>query len=235
MKFFKKMGKYTGTSTLESMSQAEFYNKWTLSKFRKYLKGEILEIGCGIGNFTSTLSKFGKVTSIDIDKHLIDISRKNNSYNIQVGFGNIEKGQYFFKEKLFDTVVCINVLEHINNDTEALKNMFKLLKKGGNLILLVPIYDFLFGEIDKAVLHFRRYNPDNLVKEMQEIGYTVISHRKLNFIGAIGWFISGRILKNKQITEGKIKLFNLFSPLLYLENIIEPPIGTSILVIVEKE
>ena len=228
------MSKYTGTSTLESMNQAGFYNQWTLRKFDKFLKGNILEIGCGIGNFTLTLEKMGKVIAIDIDKNLINKLKKSNS-NIRAGYGDIEKGQYFFKEKLFDTVVCINVLEHINNDTEALKNMFKLLKKDGYLILLVPIYDFLFGEIDRAVLHFRRYYPKTLTKKMEEIGFTINSHRKLNFLGAIGWFVFGRILKNKQITKGNIKLFNLISPLLYLENFIEPVIGTSILVIAKKE
>lgn len=229
------MGNYTGASTLESMSQARFYNKWTLRKFEKYLKGEILEIGCGIGNFTLTLSKYGNVTAIDIDQKLIKQLTDKKNVEINAGFGDIEKGEYFFKERFFDTIVCINVLEHIKNDTRALKNIFKLLKKDGNLILLVPVYNFLYGEIDKAVCHYRRYNPKSLIKEIETMGFNVISSRKLNFFGAIGWFISGRILKNKQITERKIRLFNLISPFLYFENLIEPIIGTSILIIAKKE
>src|SRR6266511_3871979 len=102
---------YKGTSTLESMSQAGFYNQWTLNKFSKYLKGEILEVGCGIGNFTQTLSKFGNVTAIDIDQNLIKQFKDIENLNIKAGFGNIEKGEYFFKQKYFDTIVCINVLE----------------------------------------------------------------------------------------------------------------------------
>ncbi len=228
------MTKYTGTSTLESMSQAGFYNKWTLNKFKKYLKGEILEIGCGIGNFTSTLSKFGKVTAIDIDPSLIENFKKDNISNIKSGYGNIENGEYFFKDKTFDTIVCINVLEHIKDDTKALENMFKLLKPGGNLILLVPIHNFLFGEIDKAIGHFRRYDQKELIKKLQDLNFSIISNNRLNFIGAIAWFIAGKIFKNKQITENKIKLFSLISPILNLENLIEPPIGTSILIVAKK-
>ncbi len=228
------MSKYTGTSTLESMSQAGFYNKWTFDKFKKYLKGEILEIGCGIGNFTSTLSEYGNTTAIDIDQNLIQKFKSDNNAKVKVGFGDIEKGKYFFKDKEFDTIVCINVLEHINDDYLALRNIYKLLKNNGTLILLVPIYTFLFGEIDRAVHHYRRYNPKVLTKNMQEIGLTIISSRKLNFIGALGWFVTGKIFKNKQITKNNIKLFNIMSPILYLENLIEPPIGTSILIVAKR-
>lgn len=229
------MSKYTGVSTLESMSQARLYNKWTFKKLDQYLKGEILEVGCGIGNFTLDLSKYGRITAIDIDQDLIEKLTKKRNPKIDTGYGDIEKGKYFFKEKKFDSVVCINVLEHIQDDTNALNNIFKLLEKEGHLILLVPIYNFLYGEIDKSIGHFRRYNPKALVKKMQEIGYIIISQKILNFAGAIGWFISGRILKNKQITENKIKLFNLLVPILLgLENFLEPPLGTSILIIAKR-
>lgn len=230
------MNNYTGVPTLESMSQAGFYNKWTFKKFSKYLKGEILEVGCGIGNFTIDLSKYGNVTAIDIDQKLIKQLTDKKNTRINVGPGDIEAGKFFFDNKEFDAIVCINVLEHIENNEKALENMYKLLKKEGYLILLVPIYSFLYGEIDRSIGHFRRYNPDDLVKEMQEIGYTVISHRKLNFIGAIGWFIAGRILGNKNIEGNKIQLFNILAPFfLFIENLIEPIIGTSILIIAKKE
>ncbi len=228
------MNKYTGISTLENMSQAEFYNKWTFDKFKDYVRGDILEVGCGIGNFTLTLSKYGKITAIDIDQSLVENLKKDKSYSINAGYGDIEKNDYFFQKKTFDTIICLNVLEHVQNDTKALGNMFKLLKKGGYLILLVPLYNFLFGEIDKSIGHFRRYNPKELVKRVQDLGYDIVSYRKLNLIGLIGWFITGKILKNKQITGYKIKLFNLVSPVLYLENLIEPPIGTSILIVAKR-
>lgn len=227
---------YQGTETLESMSQAKFYNKWSLEKFKRFLKGKIIEVGCGMGNFTSTLSMYGEVVGIDIEKNFINNFKKNEGDRITVGYGDIENGEYFFKKAAFDTVVCINVLEHIKKDKEALKNLYLLLKKNGYLILLVPIHNFLYGEIDKSIGHLRRYDPNILKSQLKNLGFTIVESRKLNFLGAIGWFIAGKILKEKQINENKIKLFNLVSPLLlFLENIIEPPIGTSLLIVAKKE
>lgn len=228
------MDKYMGETTLENMSQATGYNRWTLEKFEKYLKGEILEVGCGIGNFTQTLSKYGKVYAIDIDKSLVERVKKDNM--IEAGFGDIEKGEYFFKDKKFDTVVCINVLEHIKNDLTALENIYKLLKTGGRLVLLVPVNQFLYGEIDKAIGHFKRYDSKILEKEIGRFGFNILYKRKLNLLGALGWFFAGRVLKNTQVEKSKIKIFNIISPVfLAVENIIEPIIGTSILIIGEKK
>lgn len=231
----KKVANNFGKQTLESMNQAQWYNQWTLNLFKDYLEGKILEVGCGIGNFTKTLTSSGKIWAIDIDKEFVK-QTKEFCIKANVGLGDVEKGKYFFKDKQFDTIVCINVLEHIQNDIESLDNIYKLLKSNGRLILLVPIHNFLYGEIDKSIGHYRRYNPDKLTGKMLELGYTIISAKKLNFLGALGWFISGKILKNKQITENKIKIFNSIAPFfLKLEDLCEPAIGTSVLIIAQKK
>lgn len=221
--------------TLESMSQAVWYNQWTLRKFNKFLKGKILEVGCGIGNFTKTLTGYGQVFAIDINKEYISQTAKLINTG-QVGFGDIETGVYFFDTQKFDSIVCINVLEHIKNDNAALSNLFKLLKIGATLILLVPLHKLLYGEIDKSIGHFRRYEKDDLIKKMQSLGFKIIKVRKLNFLGSLGWFIAGRVLKEKVLKDHKIKIFNLIAPfILPLEDLIEPPIGISILIIAQKD
>lgn len=217
------------------MSQAEWYNKWTLAKFASYLQGDILEIGCGIGNFTKSLLKFGNIWAIDINEGNLK-QTKFAVENAKVGFGDIEENQYFFTKKSFDCIVCINVLEHICEDVKALRNMYKLLKKGGVLIMLVPAHPFLFGSIDESIGHFRRYKKNDLLNLFKKTGFVFEYVRILNFLGAIGWFISGKILKDKKIDKGKINLFNLIaSPFLFLEDLIKPSFGTSILVIARKK
>lgn len=224
----------TGALTLESMSQAVWYNRWTVKKFEKYLYGEILEVGCGIGNFTQDLKKYGMVFAMDINPEYIKQTKLFIKDN-RVGLGDIEKGKYFFKNKKFDCIVCINVLEHINDDRKALKNMYKLLKKGGHLILLVPAFDFLYGEIDKSIGHFRRYNRKDLHGMLNVTGLKIIKSRLINFLGGLGWWISAKILSNNKVDESKIKIFNMIAPfVLPLEDIIEPPIGTSILIIAKR-
>ena len=225
-----------GKLTLESMNQADWYNKWTMNKIKSFLTGKILEIGCGIGNFTKTLLEFGQVYGIDIREDYVNETKKILKTNgAKIGLGDIEKGGYFFKDEKFDSIVCINVLEHVKDDTRALGNIYNLLKKSGLLILIIPAYPFLYGEIDKAIGHFRRYTKEDISLKLEEGGFYIQKFRTLNFIGAIGWFISGRILKNKIVDHSKIKFFNLLAPFfLKIEDMIEPVFGTSFLIIARK-
>lgn len=224
-----------GGETLESMSQAVWYNQWTLGKFSKYLSGEILEIGCGIGNFTNSLIRFGDIWAIDINKNYIRETEQLVNGQAKIGFGDIESGIYFFGKKKFDCIVCINVLEHIKRDKQAFENLGKLLKAEGYLILLVPAHDFLFSKLDESIGHYRRYSMRQLYEMIWENGLTVLKSWKLNFLGAIGWFIAGKFLNERKVNEEKIKIFNFFAPLfLRFENLVEPHIGTSILIIVKK-
>lgn len=221
--------------TLESMSQAAWYNQWTLNKFKKFLSGEILEVGCGIGNFTNDLAKYGKVWAIDINNEYVEQAKNRVAEKAHIGSGDIEKGEYFFNDKKFDIVVCLNVLEHIKEDMKAVNNLYNLLKKGGKLILLVPVHRFLYGEIDRAIGHFRRYDKTELTKELKKSGFKIIFLRSINFLGALGWFLTGKILQKKIVGEGNIKIFNLLAPIiLSVENLIEPPVGTSIIIVAQK-
>lgn len=225
-----------GSQTLESMSQAVWYNQWTLDKFKGYLKGSILEVGCGIGNFTKTLVDFGKVWAIDIQDRYIRQAEELTNGKVKIGFGDIEKGDYFFQEKEFDSEICINVLEHIEDDEKTLKNLYVLLKNNGYLILIVPSHPFLYGKIDSSIGHFRRYTKNNIKEKTEKAGFRVIKCRRINFLGGLGWFLAGRIFSDSTVSETKIKIFNFLAPtFLPLENIIEPPIATSILMICKKE
>lgn len=228
------MNDKAGGETLESMSQAVWYNQWTLDKFKRFINGDILEVGCGIGNFTTYLTRYGKVWAIDINNDYIEDTSRLVDGKGKVGFGDIEKGQYFFKKK-FNSIVCLNVLEHIKDDKRALKNLYNLLEKGGFLILLVPIYEFLFGGIDKSIGHYRRYDKNQLINTISSSGFKIMKVRVLNMLGAIGWWFASKVLSNSEVDESKIQLFNLVAPLvLPLEDIVEPPFGTSILIICQK-
>jgi 2-polyprenyl-3-methyl-5-hydroxy-6-metoxy-1,4-benzoquinol methylase len=218
--------------TLESLSNAGWYNNWLIDQFKENLKGTILEVGCGIGNFSGELVKFGKVYAIDVNKKYL--TRFNNP-QIRVGFGDIEKEKYFFNKTKFDCIVCINVLEHIKNDNQALENMYNLLKPGGSLVLLVPAHKLLYGEIDRAISHYRRYEKLDLQKLIIKNNFKIRQLKRLNFLGGLGWFVSGRILKNKTVDKNKIFIFNLLAPFfMKIEKFIEPPLGTSLLVIAQK-
>lgn len=222
-------------ATLESMSMSLWYNQWTLAHFDRYLTGDILEIGSGIGTFTRSLAGFGPVWAIDIDGHCVSQTRKIRNSAVHAGFGDIEKNTFFFRQHTFDSIICLNVLEHIRDDARALKNMYALLNPGGVLILLVPAHPELLGSIDKAIGHYRRYTKSSLIKTVDPAGFSILSVRRLNFFGALGWWFSGKILKQPTVRPGKLMIFNLIAPvLLPVENFIEPPLGTSYLLIAQR-
>lgn len=228
--------KNIGQDTLEVMSSANNYNAWSLSLFSKYLKGDILEIGGGIGNFTSLLTKYGDVTSIEIEKSYLPKIRKRVKENVDVGFGDIEKGDYFFKRKKFDSIVILNVLEHIKDDDRAVANIFKLLKKKGHVCILVPAHSLLFSKMDKNLGHYKRYTKDNLNKLLIKNGFDIKETRYLNLLGAFGWFFSGRVLKKEAIPQNQLQVFDVLSkPMLYIERFVRPPFGLSVLTIATKK
>ncbi len=225
----------TGELTLKVMKEASWYNEWLFSLVNPHCRGEILEIGSGIGNFTDLLLKKGNVTAIDIDKKYIDLFKTRRSKGLQSGYGDIEKNKFFFKDKKFDTIICLNVLEHIKEDNKALANMFSLLNKKGKLILLVPAHKLLFSKFDTNLGHFRRYNVAGTDEKLELSGFKYITSRYINWWAAIGWYIFLKIFKKEQLPDQEVKIFNYLGKfLLWPEKFIKFPFGLSVLAIAEK-
>jgi len=217
---------------LTVMKKARWYNAWLLSFFGNYISGDILEVGSGIGNFTPLLEKFGKVTAIDINR---EYNKKNIVKGVTSGFGDIEKGEYFFNHKKFDTIVCLNVIEHVKDDREAFTNIHKLLREGGKFILLVPAHKALYGKYDKLLGHFRRYNAPQLEQVMLNTGFKIDKLRYINWWGAIGWFVFIKFLKRNDFPDKEVGIFNhLGRLLLWPEKYIRIPFGLSVLMVAEK-
>ncbi len=225
-----------GAETLKRMDTARFYNDVIFHRAEKLLKGDILEVGCGIGSFTKKLATKGNVTSIDIERLYINKTKKALRDNASVGYGDIEKGVYFFdNNKKFDSIVCLNVLEHIKNDDKALLNMYSLLKKGGNIFLLTPAHPFFYGSLDKNLGHERRYKIQHLVKLFVKSHFKIQRSYYFNLLGGLGWFINSRIFKRQIIPSNQLWAFVLFSRIpLFLENFFVPPFGLSCIVIASK-
>jgi len=224
-----------GKHTLEVMKAANWYNTWLFDLMKEHISGEILEVGTGIGNFTKLLSSRGKVTGIDINQKYINILKKDKHKNIVVGYGDIEKGKYYFNNKLFDSIICLNVLEHIDKDKTALKNMFNMLNISGKLILLVPSHRLLLSEFDTLLGHLRRYSKSNLYDKLDSVGFKDVNIRYINWWAAIGWFIFVKLLGRTKIPKNEVGIFNTFGKfMLWPEKFMNPPFGLSILAVAKK-
>lgn len=226
-----KVGEYT----LKIMRTASWYNSWLFELTKDHLGDEILEVGAGLGNMSRLLRKEGELTAIDINKDYVDSLRKKFKNSISAGFGDIETGKYFFQNRRFSTVVCLNVLEHIKKHNQALSNMYDLLEKKGRLILLVPAHQLLFSNLDKKLGHFRRYNKSEVKNLLKKAGFRIEEIRYLNWWAAVGWFVFLRIFGTQHLPISKVSLFDKLGKIfLWPEKFIEPPFGLSILAVAQK-
>jgi SAM-dependent methyltransferase len=133
--------------------------------------------------------------------------------------------------------MSFNVLEHIEDDVGVLRNVFNCLPSGGRFVCFVPAMPILFGAMDEALGHFRRYTRRELTRKAGEAGFRVVSIHYLNAVGCFLWFINGRILRSTG--EGRdlaLVTFDRFVvPLIrMLEARVKPPFGQSLLLVAEK-
>jgi 2-polyprenyl-3-methyl-5-hydroxy-6-metoxy-1,4-benzoquinol methylase len=208
-----------GLSTLNVIEKADKFNKWMYQTINPYCKGEILEIGSGIGNISKFFVEDEKqiVLSDLRDNYCEILKEKFNNRVLKIDLVHPDfEDEYASLLKNFDTIFALNVVEHIENDIEAIANCKKLLKKGGVLIILVPAYQWLFCNFDKELEHFRRYSKKNLENIIQTNHFKIKQTFYFNGIGIFGWFLSGKILNKKTIPEGQMGLFNLLVPVFKL-------------------
>ena len=128
-------------------------------------------------------------------------------------------------------MLCLNVLEHIEDDAAALRRMRDVLTPGGRAVLIVPASNSLYGEIDRGIGHYRRYDRSEIVQRMEQAGFTVEDASPFNVIGALGWYINSRLLRRTAVPGVQARLYDKLVPLFRLEEPFKPSIGLSILVV----
>lgn len=215
---------------------------------KRYIVGKlILDAGCGTGHMTLDLLNSGyEVTAIDISQELIDFTKriiKDNNYVAAVHAIDLTNIKVLGENK-FDTIVCLDVLEHIDDDELAIKNLRYILKKNGHLIVSVPALRFLYGIRDKKVGHYRRYSRVELIEKLRTSGFDVVSIRYWNFLGVLPFLVSEKIL-HKKLYDGmrysrKSFFLRLLNDLLNrwfcgIENNVRFPIGLSLIVVAKPK
>lgn len=217
-------------SILESLAKVESYNEWIVSKFEKYLGKQILELGSGLGNITLKIKDKGfNILPSDIDRSFLKSLKKIDKKAIYLDALNIKTS------KKFDTIIAVNVLEHLDDDLQSLKNIYNLLIPQGILILLIPAHQFLFGSYDRMVGHYRRYSKKDLSQKLLKTGFRIEKINYHNKLSALGWFINTRLLNRKSFPKYQLYLVNLLVPLIDLiDKIIPFNFGLSIICIARK-
>jgi 2-polyprenyl-3-methyl-5-hydroxy-6-metoxy-1,4-benzoquinol methylase len=228
----------TNTLTLFILEGAHAYHRWIFEKIKPYLGRDILEVGCGIGNLTDLLLSQGKVIATDVNEDYLRTVK--NQYpghpNLKgVLIWDIQQALSKNFSTPIDTIVCSNVLEHIEDDNAVLKNFYHLLPVGGKLIILVPALKVLYNVLDRQLGHFRRYNREELIQKITGNGFRVVTLRYFNLFGIFGWFVNGTVLKKRLLSARQVGIFNKMVPFfIRMEKVVPTLVGQSLIAIGEK-
>lgn len=232
-----------GMQTLEAVSAAPAFNEWMYRTTSQNLKGKILEIGSGIGNISAFyLNEHRRIYLSDIRDNYCEYLRQHFSDQPTLeGVLNLDLTHPDFDTVYashlgsFDGVFALNVVEHIKDDDLAIANCYKLLRKGGRLVILVPAFQFLYNGFDRSLEHYRRYTTTSLKGIFTKNQFQIKRSQYFNLAGIAGWFVSGNLLGNKVLPTGQMKLYNSLVPLFKLaDRITFNQLGLSVIVEGEK-
>jgi SAM-dependent methyltransferase len=216
--------------SLDRMAGAANYNAWLLDRAQPFIGQRVLDFGAGIGTFTAALAERAEVVAVEPDPEFAPRLRERFAHNARVTVvqGDADWLAGDDAHDSFDTVLCLNVLEHIQDDAAVLRGFHDSLSPGGHLLLLVPAHRSLFGEIDRSVGHERRYSRGSLRHLLERTGLEPIELRYVNPLGAVGWFVASRLLRRDQVPEGPLHAYDQLVPMLRRLDRLHLPFGLSL-------
>ena len=224
---------------LEAMSFAVNYHSWILEEFKPFLGHNVAEVGAGTGNFTSLLIK-------EKIEHLSAFEPSANMYSILAERFKEKKGievsDRFFNEvgreykNCFDSIIYVNVLEHIKEDARELSTVWDSLKEGGYFLGFVPALSWLNSDLDRKLGHVRRYEKQALIKLVEQVGFEIIKVRYFDLAGILPWLVFFVWLK-RPITGGQVSFYDktVVPVMKRIEGLIAPPLGKNLLVVAKKQ
>lgn len=228
---------------LEAMDFADNYHRWILNLFKPFLGKHLVEVGAGTGSFSELLletrpESLGLVEPSDMYFALTKNLSKSEDSTVIRFFRNIfsEVADQIRNEQQPDTLIYINVLEHIDDDRLELETVNQTLAAGGNVCIFVPSMPFLFSDFDKRIGHFRRYTKKDLIEKCEAAGFNIRVARYFDFLGILPWFIKYRLMRSLSMESAAVQLYDRIAvPIIKpLENLIHPPIGKNLLVVAKK-
>jgi SAM-dependent methyltransferase len=223
----------------ERMSRAENYFSWQSRLVTRELGRRVVEVGCGLGNFTRMLLDREAVIAVDSEPDCIQrLKQRYPGWNNLHAFACDAGSQAFSDLARFhpDSCVCLNALEHIEDDQQALRGMASILSPGGIIVLLVPAFPALYGPIDRNLGHYRRYSRGAVARLADAAALRIRKVHYMNAAGFFGWWVNAHILRRRAQSARQIGIFDRYLvPLLSrLEEAVPPPFGQSLFVVLEK-
>lgn len=213
---------------------ARRYNAWIGHKLRELCGQRVLEIGAGIGTITAQIEPNRElVIALDVERFYVDKlkSRFRDKPHVRAMVSDVAHPDFeTLRKERIDTILLSNVLEHIPDDNDAIRRFSRILQPNGRLLLMVPALPALFGSIDEAVGHHRRYSLEALSSVVEDNGFTIERIEWMNLVGIAGWFLNSKVLRRRSLSQLQLRIFDQFAPwLAQVESMVPKlPIGLSL-------
>jgi SAM-dependent methyltransferase len=216
--------------TLELFAETPRLNRWLYGRLRPYVRGDVLEIGSGIGSLSREIvADADRAVLSDVDPDCLEALGRAFAGDARVAIVRYDLDRPpppEIAERRFDAILAVNVLEHVGDDRRLAAILAGLLAPGGRLLVYVPACPFAMSPLDRALGHRRRYTPETLRSVVESAGLVLDeSPRYINLAGLVGWLAAGKLLRRAQLSPRAVALFERSMPVVRLEDRVRLPIG----------
>ena len=224
-------------ATIRRRGRLRRYNQWIWDRMRPFVGQRVLEVGAGSGTMTRFL--YGRDLIVATDRETPYVDRLRNAFRRRPGIivehldldhdSSLELARYSF-----DTVTCINVLEHSTDDEAALRRVNKLLVPNGRVIIYVPAGKSLYGDLDKGIGHQRRYEREELAAKLKAAGFEVEQIAYQNRLARFAWWLNSSVLRRTSLPSGQSRIFDRLVPVFRMLEGENPSTGLSLIAVGRK-
>ena len=221
-----------GSRILADLQHARRFNKWMGDTLRPFVGDRVLEIGAGIGGLTAQVIPRDFYVASDINPHYLNYLRSYAVGKPYLHIARVDAGHFedfSLLKGAFDTVLMVNVLEHVPDQQVALENAHSALEAGGRVVILVPQHPGLYGSLDIALEHRERYTTQKLRAALERSGFRVERIFDFNRSSVPAWYLNGKILRRNSFSRLQLKTLELAMPVVQRFDRVWPWKGLSII------
>lgn len=213
------------------------YYRWIASALEPYLGNRTMEFGAGPGLLTRQMRKFDFYLSTEGYKPFVDklenLMAERSDLSVELfDMDSLDSEIARLRELRLDSLFSSNLLEHLKDDVGALSSMAKILNPGGRIVHFVPALRALYGEADRTIGHFRRYERAEVIAKAEAAGLIVERAAWFNIAGVFAWIVVNKILRQQNTSGGQFSAFNKMVPVFRsFEKIFPTFIGASLVLV----
>ncbi|MET0650221.1 MAG: class I SAM-dependent methyltransferase [Pyrinomonadaceae bacterium] len=229
---------------LESMAFARNYHRWILDLFAPHMGRRLVEVGAGTGSFSELLLERepDSLTLVEpsaemhgrLAEHVKGFRTQARVRTVNDTFAGAAR--LIAEDEPPDSVIYVNVLEHVADDAAELLIVHRALAPGGRLFVFVPALRWLYGSFDRQVGHLRRYTRGELSRKCERAGFRVLKSVYFDAAGVLPWWLKYRVLRSEKMEPAAVRVYDEFCvPVLRrVEALAPPPLGKNVLLVAEK-